>query len=207
MKRLLFITLVCSTLQAAAQVPAPSQANFSIGPSVGFGHSYLMPFQNWKYQGTWNAGIVMNYAPVEWWGLGADIRYSVEGSRTQLEGIERVTELQYLRVPVKFMLFGGSYTDAFRPKFTIGPSVGFLLGESDTYDAKANSVDVGGTASIGFNQRVSHRGIWLNVDLCYYQGFVDVRQHSGMTETNGNVTLNAGLAFGIPAIKSTASGK
>lgn len=182
--------------QTSTDLPG-KPSRFSIGPSVGFGHSYMLPYRTAGFYPSWSAGITAIYGPLEWWGVGGDIRYSVEGTKTKMgESGERETQLQYIRVPLKAMVFFGNYEDDFRPKLTLGPSFGFLVGESDTYDAKANSFDAGINASAGFNYRV-RTGMWLNVDANYYQGLTDVRQHSGQRELNGNIGLNLGLAFGL----------
>jgi hypothetical protein len=93
------------------------------------------------------------------------------------------------------VFFRGMEAD-FRPKFTIGPSFGFLVSESDPYGAKVWPFDSGINASLGFNYRLSH-ALWLNTDINFYQGLMDVRKNSGVLERNGNIGLNLGLAFGL----------
>lgn len=179
----------------AQDTPAPNNYNVSIGPSIGFGHAFQTPYHS-DFFPSWNAGVTAIYGPVEWWGLGVDVRYSVEGAKTMVEGTERTMRLSYIRIPVKFIGFFGDYTDAFRPKVGLGPSFGFLMDQEDTYNVKANPFDVGVQGLLGFNYRL-YRATWLNVDLNYYQGLTDVRQHTGTTELNGNLFLNAGVAFGL----------
>lgn len=197
-KYILFIGLFFATTNAFAQEMEAKTSHFSIGPSFGFGHTWISPYNNWEFQPTWSAGLTAIYGPIEWFGFGGDVRYSVEGSKTIMKegGATRVTRLEYIRVPLKAMVFFGGYEDDFRPKLTLGPSFGFLVAEDDTYNARANGVDVGLNASAGFNYRMA-RAIWLNVDVNYYQGLTDVRMNSGTRELNGNLGLNLGVAFGI----------
>ncbi len=186
--------LLASVLTFAQDLPKTSK--FSIGPSVGFGHSYLTPF-NCEFFPTWSAGIISVYAPIKWFGLGVDVRYSSEGSRTKIqEGGTRTTTLNYIRVPVKAMFFFGDVDDDLRPKVTVGPSFGFLVSETDPYDAKVWPFDAGINASLGFNYRLKE-AVWLNTDINFYQGLTDVRRESGVQERNANIGLNLGIAFGL----------
>jgi outer membrane protein W len=191
--------LLCLALPAFSQddkTVAKEPSSFSIGPSVGIGHSWFYPYSNWDYFTSWNAGITSVYSATERWGLGIDVRYSVEGARTRVEGGTRATQLDYIRVPVKAIYFFRDYQDDFRPKVTLGPSFGFLVKESDPFHAKHYPLDFGVNASAGFNYRVAS-GIWFNFDINYYQGLADVRKDSGYQELNGNLGVLAGFAFGI----------
>jgi hypothetical protein len=171
------------------------KAAFSIGPTIGVAHSFMFPFITQGINLVGNYGVTAIYAPSNW-GVGLDVRYSMEGSKTHTPEGTRHTDIDYIRVPIKAIYFMGAYDNSFRPKITLGPSLGFLARESDTFDGKANGFDAGINASIGFNNRLSS-GIWLNVDLNYYQGLMDVMKDTGATEMNGNIGLNLGLAFGL----------
>lgn len=151
----------------------------------------------------------MNYSHSEHIGFSIDVLYSMEGGRyQQTNGNEIDLDLQYLRVPIKFAYFFRDFDKDFRPKVTIGPSLGFLIDDKLDYNQSSssnqsnvlthfdkgyNGFDLGGTASIGFNERLADR-IWLNVDAYYYQGFLDV---GTMNHYNANFGLRAGVAFGL----------
>jgi len=188
----------------AAGIAANAQQTVSIGPTAGIGHAFMYPYDNWELKPSWNAGLTAIYGPVEWWGVGLDVRYSQEGYKRMVEGTEHEMTLDYLRVPIKGIIFFGDYEDDFRPKVSLGPSLGFLLDQESTHGWKANDFDLGVLASAGFNYRIVPR-IWLNTDLNYYQGLLDVRQHSGTTELNGNLGLTVGVAFGLSKIADAAT--
>jgi hypothetical protein len=194
-KSILLGCVLFMSIFAAAQ-DLPKTSKFSIGPSFGFGHAYLTPY-NCEFFPTWSAGIISVYAPVQWFGLGVDVRYSSEGSRTKVQDSgTRTTVLNYVRVPVKAIFFFGDVEDDFRPKVSVGPSFGFLVSETDPYDAKVWPFDAGVNASLGFNYRLKE-AIWLNTDINFYQGLTDVRRESGVQERNANIGLNLGVAFGL----------
>ena len=83
-------------------------------------------------------------------------------------------------------------------------------GESVDVKDSFNTVDVGAHIGAGLNIRLAER-IWLNTDITYYQGFVDVSNDdvTGETESNlnGNVALNVGVAFGFGGTTPPASVK
>ena len=170
---------------------------FSVGPIVGIGHSWIMPYANARYMPSFSAGAFAIYSTTEHWGIGMDVRYSVEGSRIKEPEFDTRNErINYVRVPIRLIYFGGSFGDNLRPKFTLGPSMGFLVGYDGPVNSTENTFDFGVTASGGFNYLV-YPATWLNVDLGYYQGLTDVILHTGTREMNGNVQLNLGIAFDI----------
>lgn len=196
-KYLLTASFLLSGLLAFSQDDTKVHTAFSIGPSVGFAHSFMYPYITRGMNPVGNFGIMAIYAPSEHWGVDMDVRYSMEGSRTRSYEGPRQTDLDYLRIPVKAIYFCGAYDKPFRPKFTLGPDIGFLMKQTDTFDYKANPLDFGLNASAGFNYRLSTAGMWLNMDVVYYQGLIDVMQHTGVTELNANIGLQVGLAFGL----------
>jgi hypothetical protein len=192
------VLITFSFILAVAATKA--QAVFSIGPTVGGSHAFLTGNQDWDFYPVWNAGITSTYGTREWWGIGADVRYSVEGSKIEFGSTTRTTRLDYIRVPIKGMIFFRKYEDDFRPKITLGPSVGFLVKEEndyvDTYNLTANQFDFGVNASVGFNYRTTENS-WINFDINYYQGLMDVRDNPNQTEYNGNIGINLGFAIGL----------
>jgi hypothetical protein len=208
-KIIILISCISTALSSFSQnnnnidPPVPAeQSVFSIGPQGGFGHSYITPCEGGKFQPSWDAGISAVYAPGVHWGIELDIRYSAEGrkfERTIKRGDAYYTEtsvaqLNYWRIPLKGVYFFRTYEHDFRPKITLGPTIGFLTSQINSVGAK--SVDFGANASLGFNYRLV-RAIWLTADVNYYQGFVDVYENTSDKELNGNVRLDLGVSFGF----------
>jgi hypothetical protein len=182
---------------------AAEQSVFSLGPQGGFGHSFIhSSIEGTRFQPSWDAGISAVYSPWVHWGIELDARYSVEGRRIERNVIQgdatttviSVAQLDYFRIPLKAVYFFRTYEHDFRPKITLGPSIGFLTGQMNSVGAK--SVDFGANASLGFNYRLV-RAIWLTADLNYYQGFVDIYDKTSEKELNGNVRVDLGLSFGF----------
>lgn len=202
------IALAASTVTGFAQEnnnkidpPAPiEQSKFSIGVKGGFGHSFILPYQNYIFSPSWDAGISGIYAPGTHWGLGVDVLYSMEGGKFEFlnnttgEGYTRQVTLDYIRIPVKAIYFFRDYDKDFRPKVAIGPSLGVLVGEVNS--TNASTIDLGGKLTAGFNYRIA-RAIWINVDASYYQGFMDIYSSNSENDLNGNVRLDAGINFGF----------
>ncbi len=174
---------------------------FSIGPSVGFGHAGVQHTPGTDlFKPSWSAGLIVNYSTSEHIGFAGDVLYSSEGARAESSGRETDLTLQYIRVPLKFAYFFGAFEDDFRPKLTVGPSMGFLLdadsdvegiGRTDV-TASYNTFDLGLNASAGFNWKLRDN-LWLNTDLNYYTGFMAIRAD----QYNSNLGLKLGLAFGL----------
>lgn len=181
--------------------PEPiEQSSFSIGFTGGFGHAFLMPYSNTVFRPSWDAGISAIYSPWKHWGIGLDALYSVEGAKFKYSGTAGSsdytvqTELDYVRVPLKAIYFFRTYEADFRPKITLGPTLGILV--NDANRPNAQSVDFGANVSLGFNYRIA-RAIWINVDASYYQGFLDAYSGNSERDLNGNARLNAGINFGF----------
>jgi len=170
------------------------QSKFSIGVQGGYGHSFIEPYSNYKWMSSWNAGITAIYAPGAHWGAGIDVLYSGEGVKLKSGDYENMSQVDYLRIPLKAIYFFRKYEDDFRPKVSLGPTLGFKV---DDYGNKGfTSFDFGANASLGFNYRLM-RAVWLNVDVSYYQGFLDVYDLNDVNDHNGNVRLNVGLCLGF----------
>lgn len=203
MKKILTMVAALFTLSAAfsQEEPRKNIKTFSIGPSVGFGHTGIRKTSGIDvFKPSWSAGLIINYSTSEHVGFAADVLWSLEGGRVQSGGIESDLTLQYIRVPLKFVYFFGEFEDDFRPKITVGPSLGFLLDASNDIDSSGvtnvtsyyETFDVGLNASIGFNWKLS-TNLWLNTDLNYYTGFMAIRGN----QYNSNFGLKVGLAFGL----------
>jgi hypothetical protein len=196
MKKLIVMISMLTALSVTSQ-----SSMFMVGPSVGFGHAYMMPYSDCDFQPTWSAGITASFMPSSWWGLSADVRYSSEGGQFRDAGRSGAAtqdiRLDYIRIPVKGIVCFRAEDKMLRPKLGLGPSFGILVNEQGTGSAKAANLDLGLNASAGIN-------LMLNEDLCfmadinYYTGGVKVRPDISTFETNGNIGLNLGLAFAIP---------
>ena len=197
------VAIITCSAAFSQETPGDATSTFSIGPAIGFGHTGVRSTSGTDvFKPNWNAGIILNYSKMKHMGMAADILWSMEGARVQSGGYETELTMQYIRVPLKVAFFFGDFEDSFRPKITIGPSMGFLLSatsDSDAPDASKtdvtgfyNTFDIGGTASIGFNLELADN-IWLNTDFNYYTGFRPIRG----SQYNSNFGLRAGVAFGL----------
>lgn len=197
----LLIALASGSLISFAQnnndviPPAPiEESKFSFGVKGGFGHSFIMPYSNYKFMPSWNAGISAVYSPFVHWGYGLDVLYSQEGSKLGNSDFEYSTTLNYIRIPVKAIYFFRKYEMDFRPRISLAPTVGFLTNGSD--HPSFNTVDFGAAAAIGFNYRIA-RAVWISVEGTYYQGLIDAQTGNDETDLNGNARLDVGLNFGF----------
>ncbi len=205
MKKMILISLIifpfCVKSYGQVQYELPEPSVFSIGPKASFAHSFIMPDKNWEFFPGGAAGISTVYSPRQTWGLGLDAMYSFEGGKTKQEmngEFELERKLEYIRVPLRAIVFFGKYEDNFRPKISLGPSFGFLLNDENELYPKiaAEPFDLGAELAIGFNQRL-WEAVWLNIDLAYYQGFLDVYKDQKEMQYNGNLSISAGILFGL----------
>jgi hypothetical protein len=190
--------------------------NVSFGPSVGFSHSWLTGTDNVVFNPGVNVGATLIYSPSEHWGLGGDVRLSLmDGTKSRIEtgGTEYETALRstYLRVPLKVVRFFGDHGNRIRPKLYAGPSFGFLLGGKQksyvngnvTQEYKSKDImetfDFGFIAGAGLNIRIA-RLIWLNVDLAYQNGLLDVTKGQRYNASR-NIGLNAGITFPLGTVE------
>lgn len=175
-----------------------SAQNFSIGPRVGVNFAKTTNSNDvaTKANTLMVLGITSTYSISEHTGLGVDLLYSGEGSEG---GVENDLALNYIRIPVMFQYFFRDLGDDFRPKIYAGIAPGFLVnaerGETEVIDSY-NKFDLAGTAGLGFHYRVSPRGIWLNTDVRYLQGFSDITE-SASERYNQHWQVSLGLSFGL----------
>lgn len=179
-----------------------AQLNLSAGPNAGFGHTWTSGNGDNKYQPAGNFGVAVVYSHNNHVGLGLDLKYSIEGGKKEFANVDVTTRLNYLRIPVKGIYFFRDYGASFRPKISLGPSFGFLVGgkqevgsvETDAKDLY-NSFDVGLLGSAGFHYNLV-TNTWLHFDVSYYHGFSDISDASEKNK-NRNIGVNVGVAFGI----------
>lgn len=197
---------------------------FSLGPQAGVGSTWIDNFGNDK-QGKLhgNFGVSMIYSAIDNFGIGLDVKYSLEGGKTQstaslLGNTFTATEevnLNYLRLPLKAMFFFGKYGNSVRPKIAVGPSFGFLLGGKTTSETKNasgaivsessvnsadhfKSFDFGLHGAAGINYRLVDR-TWLVAEVAYNHGLSDIAKENTHTEKlhNRNFAVNLGVNFGL----------
>ena len=193
MKNLVILFFVaCSTM-------AMAQEN-SFGPTVGYNHTWLSG-DAYSAKPGFNVGVVYNNSFMEHWGAGLELKYSVEG--TKIDGTDADFNMAYLRLPLRLQYFFGSYGQAFRPKIYAGPSVAFLLSaKSKIGDNKidviddTNRLDIGLLGGIGFNYRLKEQ-TWLNFDLGYTHGLLDISPSESVNPKNRMINANLGVAFGF----------
>lgn len=214
MKRILLFT---AGLMIAASTQVSAQASkFSLGPTVGFGHSWTTNMVNGEFHPSGQVGASLIYSQSEHWGWGGDLAVSSEGytmGRTMNNVYTTMSVAPlYLRLTPKAYYFFGNYGQSIRPKVYLGPSVAYKLDEmhyvngtrmDNTSDAIAvgtnrsgdviNDWDLGVTAGAGANFRIMPR-TWLNTDLGFYQGVLDVTDNNML---NQNLRVNVGLMFGL----------
>ncbi len=180
----------------------------SIGPTGGFGHSWITNTAgDAKFNPAWNAGISLVYSTKSNWGMGADVKYSAEGNKSERLGTTTTVNTNYVRVPLKAIYFFGQQGDAVRPKISAGPTFGFLTNANEATSIEGVKVktditddiknfDFGVNAAAGLNFRLAER-TWLNTDLAFYQGLTDITKNNNTTRRNGNVGVNVGLLVGL----------
>jgi hypothetical protein len=212
MRQILFTgLLIISALFSKAQ-------NISMGPSVGFGHTWLINHEEvtGKFKSSWNAGLSFIYSGRTKFGFGADIKFSSEGNKStyitasipEEQGREVIEwyHINYIRIPIKIIYFFGKEGKVVRPHIYAGPSIGFLAGghiiddigevklKWDTKDY-IKGFDIGGIVAAGFSFKLASNAC-LSTDISYYHGFSDISNIYN-NDHNRNVQLNIGLLFGI----------
>ena len=206
MKRIACFILLIISFSSKAQ-------NISLGPTAGFGHSWITNYGDSKFNPAWNVGLSFIYSSQSKFGFGADVKYSAEGIKNTylvegpaggLVAATNILNANYIRVPVKLIYFFGKYGSKIRPKIYVGPDFGFFAGGESLFkdgDVRyktsdfIKSFDVGGIVSAGLNFKLSS-SVWLNTDIAYYNGFTDVSKD--VTKSyNRNIQLNAGLLVGL----------
>ena len=204
MKKWMMILVVCMSAKSLLA------QHLSIGPTAGFGHGWLTTSDTENrtktlFHPTYNVGAKLVYSIMSNWGVSADVLFSNEGGT---RGIDNNTKsslrINYIRVPLQAIYFFGKYGDKIRPKISIGPSFGFLIGATqkdyvngtkineESVTNQLNKVDVGLNAAVGANIRLC-KSTWLNTDITYYNGFTNLAK-IGNSKQRG-IGLNIGVLF------------
>ena len=208
------LTILFAALFMVSAISKLNAQTFSIGPTAGFGHSWITNIDgDGKFNPMWSAGFSFIYSNKTNFGIGVDIKYSSEGNKKHYKPGDNgstvdfvgIINENYIRVPVKIIYFAAKYGSAVRPKLYVGPSFGFLTSANQVYDDDKTkqdikrfmkSFDFGITAGAGLNFRLASK-TWLNTDLAFYQGLSNITKNQGTTQHNGNLGVNVGLLLGL----------
>lgn len=188
----------------------------SFGPTAGFGHSWLrLPSDAGEvdrgFHPAYNGGVKLVYSFVSHWGVSADVKFSSEGGtfKDTDSDDKQIWRLNYIRVPLQGIYFFEQLGDRVRPKVSLGPSFGFLMGAksrtkvngelSDKTDIKdeLNTFDLGATVAVGANIRLGN-DTWLNTDISYLHSFTGVLDNGASASDNfknSGLNLNIGILF------------
>ncbi len=203
MKKISMIALI--SLATATYMHAQT---ISLGVKGGFGDAWVHSDENTADIGflpSWDAGLSMIYSSDQHIGFGVDLTYSAEGVKyvapDSLPNADAEINLSYIRLPLKAIYFFGEFEDAVRPKLIVGPEFGLLTAaEVDDIDVTDfyNTLDIGVHFGVGANFKAGEK-MWLNADVTYTQGLLDITDDifTEQNDLNGNLRLNVGLLFGL----------
>lgn len=215
MKKIILSILLIGTLLAA------KSQNLSLGPVAGINHSWMTEAGNNKhFNPGLNIGGTLTYSFDPSWGVGADLLYSRGGVKNQTTSggvtASHDVNLNFIRFQPKMIYFFGDLGDAVRPKLFAGSSFGLLTGgetkstvasnnESmdlvEKIDAKDRyrAIDLGLLAGTGINWRIG-KATWLNTDLVYNHGLVDLSKTNNTWSASRSVAFNIGVTFPIGTV-------
>ncbi|MPR37028.1 porin family protein [Salmonirosea aquatica] len=194
--------LLCSALVLGISGISFAQENVSIGPIVGVSVANL---RGDIANNDWKAGLTIggfyNYSSRTGLGFSGQVLYTQLGAQV----LDKTNDirLNYLQVPLLLTYFLGEYGNPIRPKLFIGPHVNFLLNAKDrngndlygeSNNRNYNPVDVGLTAGVGLNYRIKNK-VWLNTDIRYGLGLVDITKSNSTSIMNHNIGVNLGISF------------
>lgn len=207
-------TLVTVIVVFVLSLSSLKAQHISIGPTAGFGHSYLNVEESNlsnKFFPSYNAGFKFVYSIVSHWGVSVDLKFAGEGGKASgnVLGDEFETKIRahYIRIPIQGIYFFGKLGDAMRPKISLGPALGLLIGGEATQKMNGQEIsslktrdvlegfDFGINTALGANFRLKGDK-WLNTDITYYHGLTNISA-SVSTIKNRSIGLNIGLTFPI----------
>jgi hypothetical protein len=203
----------------------------SIGPKVGATLTNFGGVKNTSYKPGITAGAFLIYSRHEHTGFGLELLYSGEGSNhenTTINGstsdkYEYNTRLHYLRIPMNANYFFRTAEDKMRPKISFGPNIGYLIATKqnltltntnagNTIVTKTenksltnyNRLDLGLSLGAGFNYKIKS-SLWLNVDLRYNYGLLNILKNSAYGSNRANnqgASISIGIAKGLLSSKN-----
>jgi hypothetical protein len=185
------------------------QFNLSMGPTVGANFSDLRgtltnPPGAYTNRTSFNAGFFLNHSIKYWAGLRMEFLYSQLGAKVENRAYQDI-RLSYLQVPLLATYFFGKENrpGVIRPKLFVGPHVGFRLGAREKYVGETElrnttqnyaGTDFGITAGAGLNYALANQR-WINFDVRYGLGLVDVIKVPGFNGNNSALSVNLGFSF------------
>ncbi len=184
-----------------------AQENLSIGPMGGVSIANMrgdVTNTDWKTGATF--GGFINYSAESGFGFTGQVLYTQLGAQTANKTNE--TRLNYLQVPLLATYYFGERGNLVRPKVFLGPHLGFLLKAADKNGTEVkegdgsspyNTFDLGATLGAGLNIRIMPK-MWLNTDVRYGLGLLDVTQSGASSVYNKNWGVNVGLSFPLGQI-------
>ncbi len=193
-----------ATALSIAMLTSFAQNNVSVGPHAGFGHAWISGTDaDNRYKPSGTFGLQVVYSAIGNFGIGGNLSYSIEGASAKTGSLKYTTRLNYIRIPITAMYFFRQFGDRVRPKVSIGPSVGFLVGGEQDFngtivedvDDDYKKLDFGIYTTGGVHVRLLP-GTWLTIDMNYYHGLSDVTEQADKNK-NRNIGVNAGLLFGL----------
>lgn len=180
--------------------------NLSFGPTVGVNFADLHGLKNTSLKSGLAAGGFFNYSIKTSFGIGAQILYSQMGANIN-ENTDQIN-LNYIQVPVLATYYFGTKNEAgsIRPKLFVGPHLNFLLNSSNKAGndinpdgTRFNAVDFGATLGGGLNYNLGSKS-WINFDVRYGIGLIDISKDPNVTMTNRGLSVNLGVSFPIGSI-------
>ncbi len=185
---------------------AQRKRNLSLGPLVGVNVSNLQgDIENTTSKVGVVAGLFFNYSIKETFGVSGQLLYSQLGANYKFGSTSNQLRLNYLQVPLfaTFYFGRGLRPGTIRPKLFAGPYVGFLLAQRDKdgndlpvlgSGTPYKPIDFGLNLGGGLNFALKNQS-WVNLDLKYGLGLVDISRADNSVIRNGVFSITAGISF------------
>ena len=193
---IILLAFLCAGFSASAQ------ENVSIGPIAGVS---IANFRGDVSNTDWKPGLTVggfyNYSSKTGFGFSGQLLFTQMGAQTDNKTNE--INLNYIQLPLLATFFFGKYGDKFRPKLFLGPNLNFMVSakdkngnniNGDSNNRVFNPFDLGLTFGGGLNYKL-HEKIWLNFDVRYGLGLLDVTKDNNTSVMNSNWGINLGLSF------------
>jgi hypothetical protein len=154
-----------------------------------------------------STGFFFTYSTDAAIGFSGELLYSQKGSRYELPGVgdNEVTgsyNLHYIEVPFDARFFL-SKAGKVRPHISVGPTMGILIAARDhenepmemttNVSSKFNTFDLG--AHVGTGVNITVKKIWINPEVRYTMGFLNVNDGGAYDFRNGALSIGVGVGF------------
>jgi hypothetical protein len=184
----------------------------SFGAKGGVSANSFSQFATQNTNLGYQAFLFGTYSTHENYGYSLDLGYTYTGGFVTRDfesgDITREVGLAYLSMTPRLVFFGRDVEDDFRPKLSFGPSAAFLIAahdenrESDLIN-QYKRFNWGLTLGTGFNYRIAP-SLWLNADVDYALGLMDVLDVNRTTPTNAytnGLSASLGIAVGLSRVE------